>query len=1080
LHYLTLIFFSKRTQYYIMVSFKHFLCLAAGLFLLFTQTSFTQNPASSYPGTVPLEWNKVLLEIDKGAIGFRPCPIATATAYLGLAGYETCVPSMVGYNSLKNSLSGLNIPTQNAALTYHYPSAVNAAYANLMSKFFLYLNPSQPGKYILINALNTQFHNQFATQVNSTVLTNSENWGNAVAESLWSWLMTDPIAYEAWLSPQTASYIPPAAPGLWQPTFPDFAKAMFPYYGTARLMAMNQSEKLALPPLPYSELPSSPMYQQAKEVFDVVNNIKSNGSNAYNQEWIAEFWSDDIKGLTFSPPARVNAIANQLVKLESLNLAQAVEMYAKLGIANNDVAVAIWHSKYTYNVERPASYIRRVLANQYPNAANWMTVLDNPVQNVLGLTPAFPAYPSGHSGFGGVMDGIFSSLFENTANHLGAYTMTDSSHYGRTEFISTPRTFTSFAQMGRENAESRVPLGVHYTMDCEEGLRLGKLAAQRALALPWKTATFSCNNIQITPTPATITITGLTSPITQVQVFDASWQRVYNCSGNCPTTTQVINNLQAGTYFVKANAYSATWQPICNKDQFVTVTNNVPTINCDNIAITTGAGTMTINGLTAPITQIQVFNPSWQTVFNCAGNCTTNSQTINSLPAGQYFVKVNFYTANWQPICAKDQFVTINGGGCMTSPTVVCKNISIALQNGVANITPADLTQSVATGCGTITGNFLSQNSFNTVGVYNVTLTVNNSAGLTNNCTAQVTVTGGTNPPLGCPGNLLSNQSYENSTTGWWTYGNVTSSNTSPFSGSFTLENCDPNAGGSGQTVAATAGRNYTAKVFGKITGTPAFAVVSMKFMNANFQTIGTETTKTILANTFTEYTLSSLAPTGTAYVQVWSWKAAGGCLYIDDWCLTQSGTANLIQNQNALSFVANRKGNYTDLKWATNSGNINDYVVVEKSDNGVDFEPILKIDAQGDAGEMLYFAEKDANPYNGDNYYRLRLVYQIGANLLSEVQKVSFPVADTYTLFPNPTSDFAQIRIESTTKTDAMVSICLINQMGVEVRKFGDFATIDGIQTLDLNGIVSGTYTVKIVQQGVRPVFKKLVVSQL
>jgi hypothetical protein len=54
------------------------------------------------------------------------------------------------------------------------------------------------------------------------------------------------------------------------------------------------------------------------------------------------------------------------------------------------------------------------------------------------------------------------------------------------EFNGTPRTFTSFKQMGDEQAYSRIAMGVNLRMDCVEGIRVGELAAQRILELPWK------------------------------------------------------------------------------------------------------------------------------------------------------------------------------------------------------------------------------------------------------------------------------------------------------------------------------------------------------------------------------------------------------------------------------------------------------------------------------------------------------------------------------------------------------------------------------------------------------------------
>ena len=47
------------------------------------------------------------------------------------------------------------------------------------------------------------------------------------------------------------------------------------------------------------------------------------------------------------------------------------------------------------------------------------------------------------------------------------------------ELASRPRSYKSFAEMAQENAASRVFLGVHYRMDCEEGMRVGKLVGQK-------------------------------------------------------------------------------------------------------------------------------------------------------------------------------------------------------------------------------------------------------------------------------------------------------------------------------------------------------------------------------------------------------------------------------------------------------------------------------------------------------------------------------------------------------------------------------------------------------------------------
>ncbi|HRQ31262.1 MAG TPA: vanadium-dependent haloperoxidase, partial [Saprospiraceae bacterium] len=276
----------------------------------------------------------------------------------------------------------------------------------------------------------------------------------------------------AYLFPRPDNYIPPVTgpngEKLWQPTFPDYTPALFPYWGKVKPFAMKQTDLLGKPPIPYSEDPDSKFYQQANEVRITVNTL------THDEKWIAEFWSDDFYGVTFEPAARQVAIANQLVENEQLALDRAIELYAKLGMAMCDAGISIWLTKYHYNVMRPVQFIRNVME------PGWKTALNHPYTGVKGISPEFPAYPSGHSGFGGSAALIFTDIFGSN------YAFVDNCHKDRFEFLGMPRSFNSFLEAGMENAYSRIPLGVHYRMDCDEGLRLGYLAATRVMQMDWK------------------------------------------------------------------------------------------------------------------------------------------------------------------------------------------------------------------------------------------------------------------------------------------------------------------------------------------------------------------------------------------------------------------------------------------------------------------------------------------------------------------------------------------------------------------------------------------------------------------
>jgi hypothetical protein len=45
--------------------------------------------------------------------------------------------------------------------------------------------------------------------------------------------------------------------------------------------------------------------------------------------------------------------------------------------------------------------------------------------------------------------------------------------------------------MSRENALSRIVGGVHYRMDCEEGLRIGQIIGQKIAGLPLQSSKVS-------------------------------------------------------------------------------------------------------------------------------------------------------------------------------------------------------------------------------------------------------------------------------------------------------------------------------------------------------------------------------------------------------------------------------------------------------------------------------------------------------------------------------------------------------------------------------------------------------------
>jgi PAP2 superfamily len=434
--------------------------------------------ARTFNSEVYLEWNNLFIEIERFAPGFRPAPGPRALAYMGISAYEAIIVGMPEHASLQNTFpGGLKIPSVKSDELYHWPAVVNASYAFMMKKFFAQMATGPNANlYLKIEELKNKLDAQYKTEVKLADFERSAAHGEKVASIVFEWSKTDG-GHEANLDPQPASYVPPVGPGLWQPTFPGFGRGMFPYYGNkVRPFCMLQTDLIGKPPIPYSEAVGSKFRGQAEYVKAMVDNIKSNGYGGYEDLWVAEFWSDDVLNQTFGPPSRWISITNQVVKTQDASLEKSAEAYAKIGISLSDYVIAAWKTKYYYNIERPVSYIRRVID------PNWISALNDETNGSKpkGITPPFPAYPSGHSGMGSAAAVPLMELFGQ------GYSMTDLSHEFRIEFNGKPRAYNSFDEMAYENAISRVALGVHFQMDCEEGLRIGYLAGKRVCELPWK------------------------------------------------------------------------------------------------------------------------------------------------------------------------------------------------------------------------------------------------------------------------------------------------------------------------------------------------------------------------------------------------------------------------------------------------------------------------------------------------------------------------------------------------------------------------------------------------------------------
>jgi hypothetical protein len=397
------------------------------------------------------DWNDLFLKLDRYAYGMRPNATARAIAYINLAAYETAVPKMRDLRSNSQNLDGLEIERQEAPRNFKLELALNACYADVLDHFMLNVSNNVKDE---IEELELVKEEELSRGEQQRVIRDSREWGAYVAQTIIVYSQTDLAAEEQILEPQPTSYVPPTGDGFW--TFSaEPERALFPYWGTTRTFVISPEETTSVPPVAYNTNPNSNYFAQMQEVNDVNNAAKAEQNDDL---WIAEFWSDDVEGLMMSPPGRQVSIANQLVKQKKVNLQESLVLFLKLGFSLNDAAVSTWADKYEHMVMRPNIFIHEFIDDGFQT---------NLYRLIYWANPSFPGYPSGHSCFSSAASGVFQDAFGNNNR------FTDRSHEDRTEFLGKPRSFNTLSDMDKENAYSRIPLGVHVRMDCDEGYRLG-------------------------------------------------------------------------------------------------------------------------------------------------------------------------------------------------------------------------------------------------------------------------------------------------------------------------------------------------------------------------------------------------------------------------------------------------------------------------------------------------------------------------------------------------------------------------------------------------------------------------------
>lgn len=424
-------------------------------------TPSSSNRASDYSADFLRDWFKLECRVVKETPGFMPPQAARAFGYTGITAYEAVYRGIPQAKSLAGQINGLSpaaMPQADAlSIRYHWGLVANAAVAEIMRLMFGQ-NLSEKNR-TLIDEKEEGYRAQFTPEAASkSVATLSQQLGKDIALAVFEYSKGDG-GHESYLNPFSKPYIPVTGDDKWVPTDANNLTPMSPHWNKCRpMLASNMPFAVPVSPVKFSTSPQSDFYKAAMHVYTTVTR-----KSAEEQE-IARYWADDPFA-TCTPTGHTFNILTQLLEETGATLEKAAVGYGMLGVAENDAFITCWKVKYDYNLIRPVTYIQKYI--------------DPNFKTVIG-TPPFPAYTSGHATEAAAGERIFVKLFTNGD---GAYPFTDRSQLQHGYSV---RKFNNFKQMTEECADSRLYGGIHYDLDNQLGLKMGRGLGDNVLkAITW-------------------------------------------------------------------------------------------------------------------------------------------------------------------------------------------------------------------------------------------------------------------------------------------------------------------------------------------------------------------------------------------------------------------------------------------------------------------------------------------------------------------------------------------------------------------------------------------------------------------
>jgi len=196
----------------------------------------------------------------------------------------------------------------------------------------------------------------------------------------------------------------------------------------------------------------------------------------------------------------------------------------------------------------------------------------------------------------------------------------------------------------------------------------------------------------------------------------------------------------------------------------------------------------------------------------------------------------------------------------------------------------------------------------------------------------------------------------------------------------------------------------------------------------------------------------------------------------------TVTVTSNMLSVVNGLAsnpfiFEAGLYGEQAQLEWIVNNENLTNRFEIEKSVDGVVFEKLGSITANGISTDIKRFKGVDKNLLAGENTYRIKQIYIDGSWRYSEMRKVNAIHLIDVPVFPNPAEDVLYIDLKELNGAGGTFTISTL--FGLEILQKDIQNIKSDIFELNVSDLSSGVYSIYFDIEGRKGFTQKVVISK-